>query len=1003
MSQEVLPSLRRVASPAARVPAVRLPALSAAVLFGMASAVFGCSERVDSQLLRSLAASAHIAFVCRNADTGDGARLDECPDRADDGVPHELFGLVTQTRTSEVAVLDLTQGKVLDADPATPGPGFLPVGGSPTDIVVTPGGVASFVAVAEAGHEGLFALPTRCIGTPEAGDARRELTAWSACSLPTAPGRLQLVVDPPGSDGSTRASCAGDLVTEPEAAGRVCPADLRQEASVAPQGRRVLAVSLPQSGELVFIDAQWLLDRKPGSFETCRIERRLKLGVLLPQAGIDQPLPPELVAKTCGQAPMAHYATDTRAKPEPAGMTQSMGRLYVADRGAPVIHVVNVMDPCAPTEEPPLLPVSFEYPTETVTTRDVAVSPTTSQGQRFLYAIDDRDGSLMVFDLTGGAERTPLIRPQAARLPFDPADRIVLSSPVRDVEILARDMPLLDESTGVAVIGQQCDPLPASKSAGTLYRPSSDYSRGARPNRLRGVFGMAALANGRVSIIDVEDFDAPCRRPTLANPASVADPRGCFGDPDIKSFVGSDGKRTVTGEVTCEVVMPHSPRSAHLLTASSGAGVHAPALRSLPRLVTEDGVLSIGRTEEGVIHPLMLAVPFTMPGGTAASSTVIVGTTVYASDDSADERLITDPAEAEQASLLLPVQQPRSYVSRETYAVTFEGAVGGHRTTGRLEPEASVFVDVDAGFCRQGVQDQRLASEMAAEFEVPEEERAAFGALYADYVQLTADFDDDDPYWDTAAGKACVGGSGFDGCEATFGTGDDPTTARDLTVVEAFTDHLLVEPRDVEETSQAARLQQIRCCFPSLTSYTVRGGRQWIFRGTVSGFRHTIVDGPEGRCIRECNGRKALFRSRALEISSSTECKPTDATCAIGLANRGDEKTDFACVVAKTSGAVAPDTDRVAEACVFENLNARFAIYRGMNETRRDMQYNWEVLGGFAPLSMSVATTSTGSSVLPQSIEYLSRSDRLVVVDGQSAGVTLFDMDNLAITGDPYF
>ena len=66
------------------------------------------------------------------------------------------------------------------------------------------------------------------------------------------------------------------------------------------------------------------------------------------------------------------------------------------------------------------------------------------------------------------------------------------------------------------------------------------------------------------------------------------------------------------------------------------------------------------------------------------------------------------------------------------------------------------------------------------------------------------------------------------------------------------------------------------------------------------------------------------------------------------------------------------------------------------------MQFNWDVSGGFVPLSMNVATTSTGSSVLPQSIKYLSRSDRLVVVDGIAAGVTLFDLDRLERSGNPY-
>ncbi|MBN1610972.1 MAG: hypothetical protein JW940_30355 [Polyangiaceae bacterium] len=1000
MSEHPLLSLLYAEGQAVAGPSVRHPASCAAVFVGMAFGLLGCSETSASQLLTSLTASDRIAFVCRNADTGDGAELDECPDRADDGVAHSLLALVTQTLTGEIAVLDLSRGQMLDADPATPGPGFLPVGGSPTDVVATPGGIASFVSVAEAGREALFALPTHCIGSPKKGDVRRELTSWSACSLPAAPGRLQVVADPPNTDGTLRASCSGELVAEPAAAGRACAADLRLEAAVEPQGRRVLAVALPGLGELAFIDAQWLLDRDPGSFEPCRIERRVKLAVSLPPAGIDQPLPSELIATRCGQPSVAHYATGTTVpEAQPAGMAQSMGRLYVADRSAPVVHVVDVTDPCVPREEPPLLAVSFESPTETVTTRDVAVSPTTSQGQRFLYAIDDRHGSLMTFELTAGAERTPLIHPQAARLPYDPPDRIAFAAPVRGIEFVSRDMPLLDETTGVAVIGQQCDPLPGSHSPGTLYRPSADFSRGARPRRLRGVFAMAALANGQISVIDIEDDDAPCRRPIEANPDDVPDQHGCFADPaDVEQFATSGGKPTVTGEVTCEAIMPHTARSANLLVSSSKVGVHAPALRALPRLVTPDGVLATGRTEDGVKHPAMLAVPF----DGSEPSVLNVGTTMYSTETGVGETLVTDPKLAELPSLLLPTRQPRAYVSSETFAATFEGPLSAERTTGRLQVDQGVFIDVDAFFCSQGVQDEQLAAEMGADFGVPEaeDERAQFAKVYADYVQLTADFDEDDPYWDSKAGKACRGGRGLEGCQAKFGTADEPTTARDLAIVTAFDDRLSVVPRDpLSEAEKATRLEQIRCCFPTLTSYVVRGGRQWIFKGTVSGFRHTITKDWSGACVRECNGRKALFRGRALEISSRVPCEATDATtCGIGSA----EETDFACIVDKNEGAVNPASDHVADACVFENLNARFAIYRGQQPSRRDMQFNWDVSGGFVPLSMSVATASTGSSVLPQSIRYLSRSDRLVVVDGISAGVTLFDMDQLQSVGNPY-
>ena len=105
MSEQPLRCLSRAVGKTVRGSSDRHPASCAAILVGMAFGPLGCSEPSQSQVLTSLAASDRIAFVCRNADTGDGAELEQCPDRADDGVAHELLALVTQTLTSEVPMI----------------------------------------------------------------------------------------------------------------------------------------------------------------------------------------------------------------------------------------------------------------------------------------------------------------------------------------------------------------------------------------------------------------------------------------------------------------------------------------------------------------------------------------------------------------------------------------------------------------------------------------------------------------------------------------------------------------------------------------------------------------------------------------------------------------------------------------------------------------------------------------------------------------------------------
>ena len=130
------------------------------------------------------------------------------------------------------------------------------VGAHPADIVSSPDGQASFVSSADAQKPGIFALPSSCLGPPRAGQAIRDLTTWSACSLPSAPSKLELVLDP----GTGPGACAERPVPEvlPSVDGRECPAALVRPDSPA---RWKLIAALPDSGSIAVIDAQALLDR----------------------------------------------------------------------------------------------------------------------------------------------------------------------------------------------------------------------------------------------------------------------------------------------------------------------------------------------------------------------------------------------------------------------------------------------------------------------------------------------------------------------------------------------------------------------------------------------------------------------------------------------------------------------------------------------------------------------------------------------------------------------
>ena len=200
-------------------------------------------------------------------------------------------------------MIDLHAGFVVDADPSTPGFTFLHIGGDPRDIVSTPGGEASFVGVAEVGKEGIFAIPSSCLGAPGPGQSGRDLTTWPACSLPAAPGSMAVLIDPPDPSGNVRERCplhAADPDATPtsgaETAGRECPADLTTEPG--PVGRRKLAVALPELGRIDIFDAQALVNRVPGSFQPCDLdlEASIPLRVDLPTRPVEQRLPEDLQA-----------------------------------------------------------------------------------------------------------------------------------------------------------------------------------------------------------------------------------------------------------------------------------------------------------------------------------------------------------------------------------------------------------------------------------------------------------------------------------------------------------------------------------------------------------------------------------------------------------------------------------------------------------------------------------------------------------------------------------
>lgn len=1031
--------------------------------------LFACTEQTVEVELHSLQASGDVAFVCRGGDR-KGYDRSLCPDFDDRGF--KIFALVTQTSTEEIAVIDTVEAKVIDLDPSIPGYSFLRVPSRPGHVVTSPGGAATFVGIVGPGKEGITAIPTTCIDPPTLEETPRDVTSFPSCHLPSAPGDLAVLIQPPGADGSIPESCDVGSAADPPKLSREdepegeCRASLLYEhldpddIVVGPVGRRKLAVALPDMGEVVVIDGQWLLDQTPGSFPDCRIEARLPLGVDLGPSDPEQYVPPELDVdpEVCTIEQPRQPAQPPSFAPSPAGFALADNLLYVADAEAPVVHVLDVSNPCALNELPSLLPTSFDEPDRDVVTLKVAASPLTPDGKRYLYAIDrfDDPTSLMAFDVSpGSTQRTPLVRPGSLRIP-EPPDRLQLGAPIEDVAFALRDLETTDPETGVAESGVRCDPNPDTAPQGSpaaQHRPTSDETRGAQPRLLRGLFGLALLNTGHVAFIDVDDFDGPCRRPYTTNPDDQEDFRGCFGDVVPPNFLTADGlatgSLTVTNEASCTVVSPHRFRSALFNRTNPTDGVGAPALASFPEFLHDEDTAE----QPPPNQPKLLAVPFdAVSGGVPPEAQVYIGTTLHTTT-STSAPLPTDPNTALVPSLTLPLFEPRAFAASEATALVYEGPITTQFRSGSvvfdptdLDDQFVKIQDPTAQFCSRGVYSKEMFAKLGNDLGVAASESEAFENRHADVVEVTSDFlPSVDDYWvsprllDPESAGGC--GLTYSACVDTFDNYDSTSVSpnREFEVIDAFQDRLVIEPRgvgdDVLDDEQKRELsRRLECCFPQGLEYRVRAQNHWVVIGSSGATRNDVTarrkvlqgdpNDPEDdevvfRCDRDCDPRKTYWNSRVFEVAADPSVFPigTDCTafgCAVGLAQEGDAcrydpcdpapggscRRDGALRLPGTKDAAGNDlVDEDAVGCVFSGLNARFVVYRGLSPSVRGMEFRWQTVGGFRTLVTSIEAVSI--AVLPQHVEYVPELQRIAIIDGAQLGLSLVSLDSLRVE-DPW-
>lgn len=677
--------------------------------------------------------------------------------------------------------------------------------------------------------------------------------------------------------------------------------------------------------------------------------------------------------------------------PRLVSMVRDESFLYIADEGVPLIHVVDVTDPRAPRELPPFVASSQADPSRVVKIKEIAISPPTREFKRFLYAIDRVDGSIIVYDVTEGANapRVPMTRPHPELNPFQPIDRIRYSEPVVSVAFARNEVPLGQVAGGRrvdAASGLLCNPNPnldtnPDRDLGSYYREiSPDPGIPIGPRRLRGIFGFATLASGRVNIINVDDWDAPCRRPQDLSIASsdIAPAQSKPAADDLDPYKApTTAPGAVTNEVFVTMSAPHTPRSDVLVRDDTQTGNQIPRVSSTPTVQTGASTILPVVGPESVRTPLL--------------------------------------------SIRFASEVPDVHVAQD-WKVTYEGTLPGVKGTAAvvsterpLDYSTVVLTQGQSNFCRGGIEDFDIGRDRAAK--ILSELRAQNAPVpvapldkrLADYVRLTEELlDPADPYWalelDRNDAAQCwvdpkdprptpTPSARYDICRATFGLAGEGSASRDFPIVEAYSDHLVLgrfytppsapgappRPREVvgRDPTNADLLRLMRCCFHHQVRFEVRASNEWIVVGNTPGaasgvgFMNHITNGPGGRCVTSCDVRESLFNGRIPggDIVPSLAGDGRDSA-------RAMRNPMFALTVANP-------TDRTADAVA------------------RDTFYSFSTRGDFKYLGIAIAGTST--AVNPQSMRFIDPLGQIGVVDGASQGLVLIDLRAVTVARAPYF
>ena len=767
------------------------------------------------------------------------------------------------------------------------------------------------------------------------------------------------------------------------------------------------------------------------------------------------------------------------SSPRPASMVMrdDLHLLYVADSSIPVVHVIDVSDPTAPRELAPLVATSLATPGRQVQVGTIALSPPTRDYKRYLYAVDQPGSTVMVFDVTDpvNSPHVPLQRPHAELNPFQPIDRLTFSSQVATMSFVVHDWPVQTPNgpspSQSAYPGLLCNPNPNAHPNPTIFNDLGAYYRVDQaglvqanatvenfPGRLRGVFAFVTLSNGTVEVVDVDDWDAPCRRPDpmifgeQTNSLDVPEPPpdGGVVGPDLDPYhapqivlpqVSSlNESPAVTLEQFFPVSQPHRIRSSVLERNDPSTGEHIPTLTQTPLLSDVNGTPVGTSGQAGETEPLLL--PTELTPGFRDPTTVQNPTETNPADRNylADAGVVPNPSKSPPAGVRLSFEDPTLQTNQD-WTVTYEGVLPSSAgIVADITPLTSgfnqlVFTTTGANLCGLGIEDwgigQARANAALAEMTAlstttslpaPSATEKTLPTWTTDYVEITDDIlPEGDPYWSLP--NACwdipdfppmtTPNGRYSFCQGQYGApGSNPdlNTNRDLPILEAHNDHLEVGrfghagqiPRtqgstvDSGSSRNEGPLKSIQCCFHSQAAFKVRTGGEWVAIGQQSvGLLHHVQTAPPS---------SDASQDRRCVLS----CDPKDA-----LLNARSFDVPWG-TPAPMTGTCAPPSVMPAigrnDLLAMRNPMFSYVTWGGCGPitvdgdhtlTARDLAWHFSVSGGFSPLTLSLAGT-TGTPVSPQSMFFIGSLGQLAVVDGSQQGLIIIDLDTVTLVAN-YF